>query len=378
MDGDHDHDVVVLGIGGMGSATAFHLARRGVDVLGIERFDVPHAKGSSHGVTRILRLPQFKHPDYVPLVRRSLDLWTDLEAEHDRQLFYPVGTLDFGPPDSDVFTGSRESCTVHDLEHTVLTGRELTEHPGGLDLPDEYRAVYQPDGGFVHAEQSVVAHVRAAQDRGATIRARERVRDWDADESGVRVVTDRGTYTADTLVTTVGSWTGELFPTLDPLLTPERQVLGWFQPTDPDRFTPENFPVFVAGVPEGNYYGFPSFEVPGFKFGKHHHRNETGPVADVRHEPTREDEAVLRQFADAYAPAGTGPTMRLVDCLYTNTPDEDFLLDVHPDHPNVVVGAGFSGHGFKFATVVGESLADLATAGATDNPIERFAISRFD
>ncbi|WP_049935613.1 N-methyl-L-tryptophan oxidase [Haloplanus natans] len=373
-----DHDVIVLGVGGMGSAAASHLARRGTDVLGIERFDVPHAKGSSHGVTRIIRVPQFKHPDYVPLAQRSLDLWTDLEAEHDRQLFYRTGSLDFGPPDSDVFTGSKESCAVHDLEHTVLTGRELTERPGGLDLPDEYRAVYQPDGGFAHAEQSVVAHVQAAQKRGATIRARERVHEWTADESGVCVVTDRGTYTAETLVTTVGAWTGELFPTLDPILAPERQVLGWFQPTAPERFTPERFPVFVADVPEGNYYGFPAFEVPGFKLGKHHHCGETGAVEELRREPTRDDEAVLRRFADEYVPAGTGPTMRLVDCLYTNTPDRDFLLDRHPDHDNVVVGAGFSGHGFKFAPVVGEILADLAMEGTTEHPIDRFAIPRFD
>jgi len=373
-----DYDAIVLGVGGMGSAATYHLARRDVDVLGIERFDVPHAKGSSHGVTRIIRLPQFKDPAYVPLVADALDLWKELETRRDTRLFYETGTLDFGPGESDVFHGSRESCRVHDLEHSVLTGAEVSERFGGYDLPPEYRAVYQPDGGFLHAEQCVVAHVEAAHAEGATIRARERVTDWEAGESGVRVTTDRGSYTAETLVTTAGAWTGDLFPGLDDYLEPERQVLGWFQPTAPERFRPGNFPVFVADVPEGNYYGFPVFEVPGFKFGKHHHRGQTGHPADLGSEPNREDETVLREFADRYMPAGTGPTMQLATCLYTNTPDEDFILDVHPDHERVVVGAGFSGHGFKFASVVGEVLADLAEDATTAHPVERFELGRFD
>ena len=373
-----DYDAIVLGVGGMGSAATYHLARRDVDVLGIERFDVPHAKGSSHGVTRIIRLPQFKDPSYVPLVADALDLWKELETRRDTRLFYETGTLDFGPGESDVFHGSRESCRVHDLEHSVLTGAEVSERFGGYDLPPEYRAVYQPDGGFLHAEQCVVAHVEAAHAEGATIRARERVTDWEAGESGVRVTTDRGSYTAETLVTTAGAWTGDLFPGLDDYLEPERQVLGWFQPTAPERFRPGNFPVFVADVPEGNYYGFPVFEVPGFKFGKHHHRGQTGHPADLGSEPNREDETVLREFADRYMLAGTGPTMQLATCLYTNTPDEDFILDVHPDHERVVVGAGFSGHGFKFASVVGEVLADLAEDATTAHPVERFELGRFD
>lgn len=373
-----DYDAIVLGVGGMGSAATYHLARRDVDVLGLERFDVPHAKGSSHGVTRIIRLPQFKDPAYVPLVADALDLWKELETRRDTRLFYETGTLDFGPGESDVFHGSRESCRVHDLEHSVLTGAEVSERFGGYDLAPEYRAVYQPDGGFLHAEQCVVAHVEAAHAEGATIRARERVTDWEAGESGVRVTTDRGSYTAETLVTTAGAWTGDLFPGLDGYLEPERQVLGWFQPTAPERFRPGNFPVFVADVPEGNYYGFPVFEVPGFKFGKHHHRGQTGHPADLGSEPNREDETVLREFADRYMPAGTGPTMQLATCLYTNTPDEDFILDVHPDHERVVVGAGFSGHGFKFASVVGEVLADLAEDATTAHPVERFELGRFD
>jgi sarcosine oxidase len=375
---DSQHDVIVLGVGGMGSATACALARRGVDVLGLERYDVPNAEGSSHGITRIIRLPQYEDPAYVPLVREALDLWRDLEDGYPRNLLYRTGTLDFGPPDSEVFAGSKESCEVHGIDHQVLTGRDLTERVGGYDVPPEYRAVYQPDGGFLHSEQCIVAHTEAAHEHGATIRARERVVDWEAGESGVRVSTDRDDYTAETLVVTAGAWTGTLLPALADYLEPERQVLGWFQPTDREQFAPERFPVFVAEVPEGHYYGFPVCEVPGFKIGKYHHQGETGSPIQVSREPTQEDEDLLRQFTERYVPAGAGPTMRLLTCMFTNTPDEDFVLDTHPDHDNVVVGAGFSGHGFKFASVVGEILADLALDCDTDYSTDIFELSRFE
>lgn len=372
------YEIIVIGVGGMGSATAHHLARRGVDVLGLERFDVPHTEGSSHGITRIIRLPQYEDPAYVPLVRRSLELWRELDERAPRQLFHRTGTVDFGHPGSDLVRGAKESCEVHGIDHEVLSGTEVVERFPGYSIPGDYRAVYQPEGGFLHSEQCIVAHTEAAHRNGATIRARERVEGWTADGSGVRVSTDRGEYTAETLVATAGAWTGQLLPALAPYLEPERQVLGWFQPTAPDHFAPDQFPVFVADVPEGHYYGFPVYEIPGFKLGKFNHREETGSPAEIGHEPTREDEHLLRRFAEAYVPGGNGPTMKLSTCMFTNTPDEDFLIDTHPDHENVVVGAGFSGHGFKFATVVGEILADLATAGVTEHPIDTFGLSRFE
>jgi sarcosine oxidase len=372
-------DVVVVGVGGMGSAAAFHLARRGADVVGLERFDVPHARGSSHGLTRIIRLPQYEDPAYVPLVRRAYDLWDELDARHPRRLLHRVGSVDVGLPDGEsVYAGSKRACAAHDIDHDDLTGAELGERFPGYDFPPEYRAVHQSEGGFLHCEGCTVAHVEAAHDHGATIRAREAVEGWDADETGVTVRTDRDTYAADRLVVTAGAWTGSLLPSLSGLLQPERQVLGWFQPTAPERFTPERFPVFVADVPEGHFYGFPTYEVPGFKVGKFNHRGETGTPAELDREPDRTDERLLREFTARYFPTAAGPTMRLSTCMFTNTPDGDFLLDVHPDHPNVVVGAGFSGHGFKFASVVGAALADLALDGATSHPIDPFRIGRFD
>lgn len=373
-----DYDVVVAGVGGMGSAAVAHLADRGVDVLGIERYDVSHAHGSSHGITRIIRRPQYEDPTYVPLVERSLDLWEELEAAQGRDLLYRIGSVDVGPPEGDIYPGSLRSAETHDIPHETLTASELAERFPGFDVPADHRAVYQPDGGFLHCEQCTIAHVEAAHAADATVRAREAIQGWDAAESGVVVRTGRGEYTAEKLVVTAGAWTGTLLPDLAHLLEPERQVLGWFHPANPARFDPENFPVWVGEFEEGHAYGFPIFDVPGFKIGDFHHREQTGDPDDLLTEPTREDEVLLRTYVDRHFRGAAGPTMRLEPCMFTNTPDEHFLIDHHPDHENVVVGAGFSGHGFKFASAVGEILADLAVEGTTDHPIDLFRIGRFD
>lgn len=388
------YDVIVVGLGAMGSSTAAELAERGVDVLGLERFDLPHTKGSSHGITRIIRLPQYEGSAYVPLVRRSLERWKEIDESYSNQLFHRTGTLDFGPPGSDVFEGSKESCETHAIPHEILGGADVSERFPGYALPDEYRAVYQPDGGFLHAEQCIVANTERAHDNGAVLHAREEVTDWTTESETVHVSTDRGEYTAESMIVTAGARTGQLLPSLSPVLEPERQVLGWFQPTAPKQFSPERFPVFVADihetrfrgktklfdsgdVPTGHYYGFPIYEVPGFKIGKFHHREETGTPAEIQREPTRADEDVLRRFVETYVPHGNGPTMQLSTCMFTNSPDGDFLIDTHPNHENVYIGAGFSGHGFKFASIVGEILADLAVGGNTDHPIDPFRLSRF-
>lgn len=373
---DETADAIVVGVGGMGSAATYHLAKRGLDVVGLERYDVPHARGSSHGVTRIIRLPQYEDPSYVPLVQRAMELWQDLDEGWDVPLLHQVGSVDVAHPDGELASDSKTSCEVHDIPHEVLSGADLSRRFPGYEIPDDYRAVYQPDGGFLHAEQCTVAHVEAAHRHGGTVRARERVEAWHATESGVRVETDRRTYAAESLVVTAGAWTGQLLPALDPYLEPERQVLGWFQPHR-SAFDPDQFPVFVAEAPDGHYYGFPVYHVPGFKLGKFNHRNETGQPDELKTEPDREDERILREFTETYFPDAAGPTIRLATCMFTNTPDEDFIIDRHPDHPNVVVGAGFSGHGFKFASVVGELLADVAQEGETAHDVDRFELSRF-
>jgi sarcosine oxidase len=372
-----EYDTIVVGVGGMGSAAAAHLAERGQDVLGLERYDVPHSMGSSHGVTRIIRKAYYEHPDYVPLLERAYELWEELDATHPTELLHRTKCVVAGPDGSEKVNGARESAEEHGLAHELLSGAELGERYPGYDLPDEFEAVVEPDGGFLHVEQCVVAHVNAAHRHGAEIHAREGLLDWEPTrDGGVRVETEKDSYTADTMVVTAGAWAANLLPMLETEAVPERQVLGWFQPDHPERFRPDSFPVFIVECEEGYFYGFPEYGVPGYKVGKYNHFHEQVDPDDVA-APTPGDERVLRDFTERYFPDAAGPTMRLETCLFTNSPDEHFIIDTLPDHPQIVVGAGFSGHGFKLSSVIGEILADLSIDGESRHDIDLFSLDRF-
>jgi len=368
------YDVIVIGVGGMGSAAVYHLARRGLKVLGLERYDIPHSMGSSHGVTRIIRLAYYEHPSYVPLLRRSYELWRELEKEFGEKLLYITGSIDAG---AEVFEGSRMSCELHGLPYEAMTGKELNACYPGYHLPSDIMALFQPEGGFLLSERCIVAHVMLAQARGAEVHGREKVLDWQPLGDGVRVRTDRATYDADKLVVTAGAWATTLVEKLAGLAVPERQVLAWLQPSRPELFTPERFPVFNLVVDEGRYYGFPVFSVPGFKFGRYHHLDEIVDPEILDREGHPRDEQILRDFAEKYFPDGAGPTMALKVCMFTNSPDEHFILDVLPDCPQVSIAAGFSGHGYKFCSLVGEVMADLAQHGETGHDISLLRFSRF-
>lgn len=370
-------DAIVLGVGGMGSAAAFHLARRGKRVLGLERFDIPHAMGSSHGLTRIIRLAYFEHPSYVPLLRRAYELWRDLQTLAGEQLLFITGGIDAGPPGGRCFEGSRHSCELHGLPHELLDAASVNRRFPGYHLAAEMMAVFQPEAGFLLSERCIVAHVVAAQANGAEIQAREKALAWEPRDGGVRVETDRGSYQADRLVIAAGSWAASFVPELAGLAVPERQVVAWLQPTEPALFSPERFPVFVLETSEGIYYGLPVFSVPGVKLGRFHHFGEIAEADLIDRECHPRDEALLRDFAAHYFPAAAGPTMALKACMFTNSPDEHFILDLHPDYPQVAIAAGFSGHGYKFCSVVGEIMADLAIDGETRHDIDLFRLARF-
>lgn len=371
-----DYDVIVVGVGGMGSAACAHLAERGVDVLGLERYGIPHGEGSSHGSTRIIRYAYSEGESYVPLLERAYELWRDLDAGHDRDLLTTTGSLTVGPPDEGLVPDARDALDAHGKAYDYLDAAGLeARFPYAVD--DDWRAIYQPDGGFLDPEQSIVAHVDRAHANGATIKGREAVTAWREDDSGVTVDTEKGTYTADHLVVAAGAWSPDLCPGLADHLTVERQVMGWFQPTDPAAFTPDAFPVFMVETGGNELYGFPRHDRPGMKVGVHHHRNEeTDP--DALADPTPADETLVRDTLTDYLPDAAGDTLGLATCIYTNTPDRDFVLGALPDTDRVTVAAGFSGHGFKFTSVVGEILADLALDGRTDHPIAGFDPARFD
>jgi sarcosine oxidase len=370
-------DAIVAGVGGMGSAAVFHLARRGRTVLGLERFDVLHDRGSSHGLNRIIRLAYSEHPSYVPLLRRAYQLWHDLENLDGRKLLYTTGNLEGGLPQGRVFRGAAAAAELHHLPYEVLTGEEVARRWPAYRLPEESRLVFQADGGFLASEDCILAHTRQALSCGAEIHWRERVLEWGALDDGLWVRTDRDRYEAGRLVVTAGSWAGSLLPELEGLAVPERQVLAWLLPTRPELFRLGAFPVFYVEVEEGRYYGLPEWGIPGFKLGRYHHLEERADPDAARREPDSRDEEVLRSFAARYFPDGCGSTVALKTCLFTNTPDEHFVLDLHPEFPQVAIAAGFSGHGYKFCSVVGEIMADLVERGSSHHDLALFRLDRF-
>jgi sarcosine oxidase len=372
------YDAIVVGVGGMGSAACYHLARRGQRVLGLERYDIPHVLGSSHGFSRIIRLAYYENPAYVPLLRRAYELWRELERQAGEKLLHITGSIDASAPGGEIFEGSRRSCELHDLPHTILTGAELSRRFPGYRLPPDHLALLQPDGGFLSSERCIVAHATAAKAAGAEIRKGEQVIDWEPTAAGIRVRTSRGQYVGRRLVVCAGAWVGTLIPGLSTLARPERQVVCWFEPRVKEYFAPAVFPVFNLSVDEGRYYGYPEFAITGFKVGRYHHRGEQ--IASVDHWdrlPNAEDEALLREFTARYFPEGAGPLWTARSCLFTNTPDGHFVIDALPGEPRVIVASPCSGHGFKFCPVVGEIVADLAIEGSTRHDTRLFRLSRF-
>ena len=371
------YDAIVIGVGGMGSAALFHLARSGLKVLGIEQFDIPHSYGSSHGSTRIFRSAYSEGAEYVPLLRSAYASWRELEAIAGKSILRLTGGLDIGAAKSWTVEGSRKSCLAHGLEFEELDGGEVNRRFPGYRLPTSARAVYQAQSGYLLSESAIAAYAQAARDRGAEIRVGERVRSWRRDAGGLCVETDAGAYRAARLAITAGSWTGKLCPPLQSLCRPERQVMLWTAPAAPALFAPERFPIFNLEAPGGRFYGFPDHRGEGFKIGKYHHLRQYVDDPDrVDRECGAADEAVLREAVQEYFPGANGPARRLQACLFTNSPDEHFILDRYPGEADVFVAAGFSGHGFKFCSVIGKIVAEFCLDKPSSWDIRRFRLSR--
>ena len=372
------YDVIVAGVGAMGAQTCWHLARRGKRVLGLDRYDIPNAYGSSHGVHRIIRLAYFEHPLYVPILRRAYELWRETEQLAGEQLLYVTGSLDIGAKDSAIVAGSLASCAEHNLAHELLTADEVNARYPGYNLPSDYAAVLQPDGGFVASERAIVAAANLAMAAGADIRGREALVDFaPIAGGGVRVRTSRGTYDAGRLVVAAGAWIGELVPALKRIAVPERQVLGWFRPKDPDRFRLGRFPVSNLKSDIGHFYQFPVWGVPGLKIGLYHHLGEKGAADQLSREPTERDEDVLRRGLKQFFPEAAGDVLALRTCMFTNTPDEHFILDTMPGFDEVILASPCSGHGFKFSSAIGEILGRMATGETARFDLSPFKLSRF-
>lgn len=372
---NNGYDVIVLGLGGMGSATAYQLAKRGRRVLGIEQFTPAHDRGSSHGRSRIIRQAYYESPVYVPLLRRAYELWRELEIETDRRLMLTTGGLMIGAADSAVVRGSLGSAREHGLAHELLNSAQIRRRFPAFRVTDEV-ALYEASSGALFPEACVAACLDRAAEQGAELVFETPVTDWRAMSAGVEVEAHGVTYRADRLVITAGAWAGKLLADLGLPLVPERNVLFWFDPAaNRASFAPGAFPVFIWDQPGYAFYGMPDLDGSGVKAGFHHSGIRVDP--DNLDRTVHESEtAAIRERLAQCIPDANGPLRSSVVCMYTNTPDENFVIDRHPLYPQVSMAAGFSGHGFKFACVVGEILAGLAMEGRTAYTIDPFRANR--
>lgn len=376
-------DVIVLGLGGMGSAAAWQLARMGLRVLGLEQHGPAHDRGSSHGRTRVIRQAYFEHPSYVPLLQRAYALWHETEQISGRQLLTICGGLMMGPADSEVVCGSLRSAQAHGLAHELLDAAEVRRRYPPIHLPDGQLALHESCAGVVHTERAVQTHLDLATIEGADLRFQEPVIEWSIHGDGVRVRTVQSEYAAARLVITPGPWAPRLLAGLGVPLQVERQVLYWFQPRNGVRpFLPDRFPIYIWDLPgECQPYGFPALDGPagGVKAALFRAPEVKACTPEnVDRLICASDEAAIRPSLRELIPDLDGPLVHAVTCLYTNTPDKHFLIGLHPEHgARVVFAAGFSGHGFKFCSVVGEILAELAETGRSRHDLSLFSPGRF-
>lgn len=370
------YDVIVVGLGTMGSAAACHLAVRGRRVLGLERFGTEHTRGSSHGHTRITRQAYFEHPAYVPLLRAAADDWRWIEREAaGRPLLDLCGGLMVGPIDGPLVAGALLSARTHGLPHEVLTAAEVGRRFPAFRLGEGDVGLFEPNAGYLFAERCVSAHRSVAVRAGADLKFEEPLVEWWSTGDRVIVRTPAGSYEAGQMIVSAGAWLTRLLEGLGFSLAVERQTVYWFAPERPEWFAPARFPVFIWEKPDGHYYGIPATEGRGLKVARHYGGVPADP--DETSAEPGPNEAWLRACLSRDLPDAVGTRQGFQNCLYANTVDNHFVLDRHPAYANVIVASPCSGHGFKFASVFGRVLADLATAGKTSLPIGFLSLDRF-
>jgi sarcosine oxidase len=370
------YDVIVAGLGAMGSATLYHLARKGARVAGFDRFAPPHTLGSTHGKSRIIREAYYEHPLYVPLVRRAYELWEELERECGRRLYYRTGGLMLGPRDGVLLAGARRSAREHGIAHEELSAAEVHARFPGIEVASDFSGLLELRAGVLDPEGCVAAHLTLAERAGAEVMPNDPALRWGASGGAVTVEAASGQYEAARLVVSAGAWVTELVPGLPLPLSVERQVMLWFQPSgDASLYGPERCPVAMFEyAPDGIFYSLPDLG-DGLKAAIHHEGMTTGPES-VRREVSERDIAPVRARLQQFMPGANGPLRSCAVCLYTNTPDTHFAVGPHPGHSEVLVVSPCSGHGFKFASAIGEAVAELALEGKSRFDLRPFGLDR--
>ncbi len=357
-------DVIIIGLGAMGSAAAFHLADRGLRVLGLDRFRPPHNFGSSHGQTRIIREAYFEGPAYVPLVQHAYNLWEKLEQQVGTRLFLKTGGLMLGRPESIVVSGARKSAETYHLPHEILSASEVTSRFPAIRPASDMIGVLEPRAGILFPERCIAAHLQMAQERGAELRFDEQVARIELADSGVRVISNRDEFSGSQIVLSCGSWLSSLVPELHLSLVVERQIQFWFTTSKPEIFQPQRCPIHLwEHVPGRFFYGFPDLG-NGAKVAGHHEGRIINPD-HIDRNVSREEVGAMQKAVKPFLPNLDGPCLSSAVCMYTNTPDGHFLIDFHPDCDRVLLVSPCSGHGFKFSAAIGSVVADLITTRKT-------------
>jgi sarcosine oxidase len=384
---DLSADVAVIGVGAMGSASLWQLAERGVSVIGFERFHPGHNKGSSHGESRIFRTAYLEGPGYVPLSQRAVALWRRLQEASDVPLMTQNGALMLGQRDSSVITATMRSINAYGLPHELLTEDELrSRYPGHRVDPGEI-AIHENDAGFIRPEAAIRAAVARAEELGARILRSTVVEHIELGPDRVRLIAGDVVCEAHHAIVSVGSWLGKLLPELGLPLRVTRQLPGWYPVERPELFTPDRFPVFMRDIgdhsrpgdilaTDSTFYGFPTLDGKTIKVAVHREGTLADPDA-LNRVVTREDLAEVRSYIEAFLNGVSTDPVKTEVCMYTNTPDHDFLVGSPPGMHQLTILGGFSGHGFKFSSVMGEVAADLALHGTTEHPVEFLSPNRF-
>jgi sarcosine oxidase len=378
------YDVIVLGVGSMGSATCYHLAKKGYKVLGLEKFDIPHEQGSHAGQSRIIRKAYGEASDYVPLLERAYENWKTLESETGEQVYYKTGLMYFGAAKDPFLETVKQSSAKYKIPVNKLTAKECAQKYPQFNLPTDFQRLEEPDAGLLTPERSILLFVQQAILKGSVIRTKEKVLEWKRENGTVTVKTNKGTYHTNKLVITAGPWAGKMIPGFDTKLKVTRQALAWVQPKKWDNFALGKFPCWILENNDHDFYGFPILPVGkfggplGLKLALHYPGGDVTDPDAVNRNTKESDENVLIKFLNQFMPDGYESTLVMKTCLYTNTPDQNFILDYLPGFDkDVAIATGFSGHGFKFASVIGEIMADLAMDGSTRMPIDFLNAKRF-
>ncbi len=368
------YDVAVIGLGAMGSAATSYLAERGLKVIGLEAAQPAHAESSSHGDSRLIRLGYFEGDDYVPLGHHAYANWRRLEVASGEALLHVTGVLHLGPAGSKIVEGTRRACERHDLPYTALGAAQIRARYPQFAVDDDEVGLFEAQGGYLRPERAVYAYLNLARQAGAALRMGERVSHIDSASSGVTVHTAQGRHQARRAIIATGPWIAELVPQLRGRAQPIKQVVAWYQTPATVNAEPSQMPVFLRDLGEqGSYFGFADIDGDGIKVGRHCHLREAIDPDQPNPAVNAEDLALLDNFVARYLPTWAGRRQRADTCRYTLLPSEDFLVDLHPDDSNLVIASPCSGHGFKFASAIGQALADLASVGGTELPIQSFS-----